>query len=158
MKNVLTLHKLCAVHWRVCSTSGGCAVQTKHTINKDTGVQYISGTRHQFGGGTSPILMWVCSTEEAHHQYRCGYAVGRRHTVSTDMAVQDRSVTSSVWTRVCSTGPPKLLCACSGRFWWLYLCGSMIFYSQSHYNLDFILCGCIKILPRSLLHANMITF
>ena len=58
---------------------GGRAVQKRYTISADTDVQY--------GSGTSSVWPWrrhTISMEEAHLQYRCSCAVGRRHTISID--------------------------------------------------------------------------
>ena len=73
--------------------SGGYAVRRKHTISTDAGVQYGSNTPLvrkrrtgvcvQYSGGYLVrvchtisaeearllFLFWVCSSEEAHHQY-----------------------------------------------------------------------------------------
>ena len=84
-----------SVQMWVCSTEEAhhqegcrCVVGKKHTISTDADVQCRSGTplvrwRHiiitdggvQYGG---ECAVWIChtiSTEEAHLQYRCGFAV-----------------------------------------------------------------------------------
>ena len=70
----------------------------------------------QYGRGCA-VWRRVCSTqichnisvEEAHLQYGCKCGVWRRHTISKDGGVQCGAVTLSIQTRVCSTGPSKLL-------------------------------------------------
>ena len=42
----------------------------------------------QDGGGTSSVLMRVCSTEKAHNQYGCRCVVQMSHIISTDESVQ----------------------------------------------------------------------
>ena len=45
----------------------------------------------------------MCSTEEAHHQYECRYAVWIRHTISTEEARHQYGHGCAVQWRVCST-------------------------------------------------------
>ena len=74
----------------------------------------------QYRGGVSSVRWKIFSTEEAHHQYGGGLQYG--------------PATSSVRSRVCSTGLPKLLRVVGDC---MYL-GKMIFYKQSYYNIDFV--------------------
>ena len=71
--------------------------------------------------GTNNIYPYIDVNDRGH---RLRITDTRRRTISTDANVEYRSVTSSVWTRECSKGLPKLL----KSFLWLYLSGRMIFY------------------------------
>ena len=111
----------------------------------------MSLSHHQYRCVTSLVQRRVCSADLSHHQHGGGCAVRTchiintvegicavriSHIINTDEGVQYGSVTSSVRTRVCSTGLPKLL----RGSWWLYLYqGKMIFYGQFCFNLNLVL-------------------
>ena len=77
----------------------------------------------QYDGGCSVQRRHNISTEEAVQCRSVTRSVERRHITSTDEGVQYGSVTLSKLTRVCNTGLPKVLrgggvidgCTCLGE-------------------------------------------
>ena len=56
----------------------------------------------QYESSTSSVQARMCSTNQAHHQYRRGYAVRIKHILSASEDVQYKSGASSVQARICS--------------------------------------------------------